>query len=148
MPERRVEVCENVDRDGGEVEGVGSGTGRQRTDRCGVLPRARSYASQFYSWRKRLRGTAAEKFLEVQLVKAQSRRVPSSRGAIEIRLAEGRSILVEPGFDADHLRAVEAGVFKLPKVTAGTQSLELRASETGNDPGRHRHVAIEALAAI
>ena len=62
--------------------------------------------SQFYTWRRRLRGSAAERFLEVQVVKAAGRPVPSNRGAIEVRLAEGRCVLVEPGFDPEHLRAV------------------------------------------
>ncbi len=66
--------------------------------------------SQFYTWRKRLRGTAAEQFLEVQVVKAPARPSPSNRGAIEIRLAEGRCVRVEPGFDPDHLRAVVAAL--------------------------------------
>ncbi len=63
--------------------------------------------SQFYTWRKRLRGTAAEQFLEVQVVKAPAQ---PKRGAIEIRLAEGRCVLVEAGFDPDHLRAVVAAL--------------------------------------
>jgi transposase-like protein len=64
--------------------------------------------SQFYSWRNRLRGSAAEQFLEVQVVKA--RPIPSNRGGIEVRLAEGRCVLVEPGFDPEHLRAVVAAL--------------------------------------
>lgn len=66
--------------------------------------------SQFYTWRKRLRGSAAEQFLEVQVVKAPARANPVKRGAIEVRLAEGRCVLVEPGFDPDHLRAVVAAL--------------------------------------
>jgi hypothetical protein len=66
--------------------------------------------SQFYTWRNRLQATAAEQFLEVQVVKAPARPIPSNQGAIEIRLAEGRRILVEPGFDAEHLRAVVAAL--------------------------------------
>ena len=66
--------------------------------------------SQFYTWRKRLRRSAAEQFLEVQIAKPAARPMPSKRGAIEIRLAEGRSVLVEPGFDPDHLRAVVAAL--------------------------------------
>ena len=62
--------------------------------------------SQFYTWRKRLRRSAAEQFLEVQVARPAARPIPSKRGAIEIRLAEGRCVLVEPGFDPDHLRAV------------------------------------------
>jgi transposase-like protein len=64
--------------------------------------------SQFYTWRNRLRGSAAEQFLEVQVVKA--RPIPSNRGGIEVRLAEGRCVLVEPGFDPEHLRAVVAAL--------------------------------------
>jgi hypothetical protein len=33
-----------------------------------------------------------------------------SRGAIEIHLAEGQCVLVEPGFDPNHLRAVVAAL--------------------------------------
>ena len=66
--------------------------------------------SQFYTWRKRLRRSAAEQFLEVQIAKPAARPTPSKRGAIEIRLAEGRCVLVEPGFDPDHLRAVVAAL--------------------------------------
>jgi Transposase len=62
--------------------------------------------SQFYTWRKRLRGSVAERFLEVQVAKRAERPTPSKRSGIEIRLAEGRCVLVEPGFDPDHLRAV------------------------------------------
>ena len=64
--------------------------------------------SQFYTWRNRLRGSAAEQFLEVQVVKA--RPIPSNRGGIEVRLAEGCCVLVEPGFDPEHLRAVVAAL--------------------------------------
>jgi hypothetical protein len=66
--------------------------------------------SMFYTWRKRLRGSAAERFLEVQVAKPAARPTPAKRGAIEIRLAEGLSVLVEPGFDRDHLRAVVAAL--------------------------------------
>ena len=66
--------------------------------------------SQFYTWRNRLRATAAEQFLEVQVVKAPARPLLANSRAIEIRLAEGRRILVEPGFDPDHLRAVVAAL--------------------------------------
>jgi hypothetical protein len=67
-------------------------------------------SSMFYTWRKRLRGSAAERFLEVQVAKPSTRPIPSKRGAIEIRLAEGCCVLVEPGFDPDHLRAVVAAL--------------------------------------
>jgi hypothetical protein len=66
--------------------------------------------SQFYTWRKRLRGPVAEQFLEVQVAKQALRPIPPKGDAIEIRLAEGRWISVEPGFDPDHLRAVVAAL--------------------------------------
>jgi transposase-like protein len=66
--------------------------------------------SQFYTWRKRLRGSAAQQFLEVQVARAAARPSPVNRGGIEIRLAEGRCVLVEPGFDPNHLRAVMAAL--------------------------------------
>lgn len=62
--------------------------------------------SQFYTWRKRLRGSVPERFLEVQVAKPAARPMPAKRGGVEIRLAEGHCVLVEPGFDPDHLRAV------------------------------------------
>lgn len=66
--------------------------------------------SMFYTWRKRLRGSVAERFLEVQIAKPAARPAPAKRDAIEIRLAEGRCVLVEPGFDPEHLRAVVAAL--------------------------------------
>ena len=66
--------------------------------------------SQFYTWRKRLRGSSAEHFLEVQVAKPAALPAPSKGAAVEIRLAEGRCVLVEPGFDPDHLRAVVAAL--------------------------------------
>jgi hypothetical protein len=66
--------------------------------------------STFYTWRKRLRGSAAERFLEVQMAKPAVRPMPAKRGGIEVRLAGGRCVLVEPGFDPDHLRAVVAAL--------------------------------------
>ena len=64
-------------------------------------------ASQFFVWKKRLSQAAAGRFVEVQVVgtgpAAQLTAVHSQ--AIEIRLG-GRSVFVERGFDADHLRAV------------------------------------------
>lgn len=36
--------------------------------------------------------------------------VPEKNRALEVRLARGRSVMVEAGFDAAHLRAVLAGL--------------------------------------
>ena len=63
-------------------------------------------ASQFYGWRKRLRQSSARQFLEIQVRRAPETPLVASSRAIEVRLAEGRRVLVEPGFDPEHLRAV------------------------------------------
>jgi hypothetical protein len=67
-------------------------------------------AWQFYEWKKRLRESEAAKFVEVQIASpAEPVRPAGGRSsAIEIRLKEGRSLVVEPGFDAGHLRALLA----------------------------------------
>jgi transposase-like protein len=58
----------------------------------------------FFVWKKRLQGSAAAKFLEVQVAGPG----PSTPGdsSVEIRLRNGRSLLVRPGFDAAHVRAL------------------------------------------
>ena len=66
--------------------------------------------SQFFAWKKRLRQAAPEQFVEVQVTRAPTRALKANAGAIEVRLAEGRRLLVEPSFDADHLRAVVAAL--------------------------------------
>ena len=60
----------------------------------------------FFVWKKRLRKSATAKFLEVQVTE----RVPSRLGdaGVEIRLQNGRSLIVRPGFDAEHVRALLA----------------------------------------
>jgi transposase-like protein len=64
--------------------------------------------SQFYDWKKRVREGEAAKFVEVKVKASSEQRTPAPERypAIEIRLSKGRSILVEPGFDASHLRAL------------------------------------------
>lgn len=66
--------------------------------------------SLFYDWKKRLREAEAEKFVEVRLKDpaAQPKPTPEHSPAIQIRLNKGRSLLVESGFDANHLRALLA----------------------------------------
>jgi hypothetical protein len=67
-------------------------------------------AWQFYEWKKRLRRGEAGKFVEVQIAGAGEGVQPAGARsrAIEIRLREGRSLVVEPGFDVSHLRALLA----------------------------------------
>jgi transposase-like protein len=64
--------------------------------------------SQFYDWKKRVREGEVAKFVEVKVKASSEQRTPAPERypAIEIRLSKGRSILVEPGFDASHLRAL------------------------------------------
>ena len=62
----------------------------------------------FFVWKKRLQQGPPTKFLEVQV----RERVPSasSDSSVEIRLQNGRSLMVRPGFDAEHVRALLAVV--------------------------------------
>ena len=62
--------------------------------------------SQFFAWKKRLRQTSAPSFVEVQIVEAMPQPSIAPGRAIEVALAGGRRVFVEPGFDPDHLRAV------------------------------------------
>ena len=66
--------------------------------------------SLFYDWKKRIREGEAAKFVEVKMKAPSEQRKPSPERypAIEIRLSTGRSLLVGPGFDASHLRALLA----------------------------------------
>src|SRR5260370_41487242 len=62
-------------------------------------------AWQFYEWKKRLRESEGAKFVEVKIASpAEPVRPGGGRsGASEIRLKEGGSLVVEPGFGAGHL---------------------------------------------
>jgi len=66
--------------------------------------------SLFYDWKRRLRAGEGAKFVEVKVKESSEQRTPApeSHPAIEIRLSDGRSLLVKPGFDACHLRALLA----------------------------------------
>jgi len=62
----------------------------------------------FFAWKKRLREDTAMEFLEVQVREP----VPSvaTDPRVEIRLQNGRSLVVGRGFDAEHVRALLAVV--------------------------------------
>jgi hypothetical protein len=60
------------------------------------------HASHFYWWKKRLREETTTKFLEVQVAEPAARVPDDSR--IEIRLQNGRSLMVGHAFDAEHVR--------------------------------------------
>jgi transposase-like protein len=65
--------------------------------------------SQLFAWKRRLREAEAAKFVEVEVTSAEAPQpAPAQRTAIEIRLHKGRSLMVEPGFDERHLRALLA----------------------------------------
>jgi len=69
--------------------------------------------SLFYYWKKGLKQAATARFVEVQVAKPalrprHSRSAPGS--TIEVRLGNGRSLMVAPEFDASHLRALLAVV--------------------------------------
>jgi hypothetical protein len=65
-------------------------------------------ASHFYWWKKRLRENTAARFVEVQVAEFPTDVVGDSR--IEVRLQNGRSLMVGRGFDAEHLRGLLAVV--------------------------------------
>lgn len=61
--------------------------------------------SQFFAWKKRLRNAEAQ-FVEVRPAAEPVQSSAAGKHAIEVRLAGGRSLVVAPGFDASHLRAL------------------------------------------
>jgi hypothetical protein len=68
-------------------------------------------SSQVFAWKKRLRVAEKAQFVEVQIKPAEALceiGIRQQAKAIEVRLCGGRGIAVEPGFDADHLRALLA----------------------------------------
>jgi transposase len=63
---------------------------------------------QFFAWKKRLKEAEALTFVEVKVKATEENRcvaLPSDK-AIEVRLKQGRSLMVGPGFDAQHLRSL------------------------------------------
>src|ERR1700677_3914646 len=70
--------------------------------------------SQLIYWKRRLRKAAKAPFVEVQLAqpgvepRVQARALGST--SIEVRLRNGRSLMVAASFDARHLRALLAVV--------------------------------------
>ena len=67
--------------------------------------------SQFYYWKKRVREAAMPQFVEVRVRKPLMSPRDSRVGlgaTIEVRLGNGRSLMVGPEFDASHLQALLA----------------------------------------
>ena len=67
---------------------------------------------QYFAWKKRLKQTAAGQFVAVEVRRGEEpgQRTGAYSPAIEVRLGGGRRVLVRPGFNADHLRAVLAAL--------------------------------------
>ena len=63
-------------------------------------------ASHFYWWKKRLRENTTARFVEVQVAESPANVPGESR--IEVRLQNGRSLMVGRGFDPEHVRALLA----------------------------------------
>ena len=62
----------------------------------------------FFVWKKRLEDDTPAKFLEVQVTEHGPSAPDDS--SVEIRLRNGRSLIVRPRFDAEHVRALLAVV--------------------------------------
>lgn len=68
-------------------------------------------SGQFFTWKKRLRESEAAEFVAVEVSPdTEAKRTASlaRHSGIEVCLDRGRSIVVEPGFDAQHLRTLLA----------------------------------------
>ena len=65
----------------------------------------------YYYWKKQLQEVARRQFVEVQVAKPDlsQRHAGAALGTtIEVRLSNGRSLMVAPEFNASHLRALLA----------------------------------------
>lgn len=78
-------------------------SGQTVTAFCRERGLGRSY---FFAWKKRLGEDTTTKFLEVQLRDAAPS--PPRDTRVEIRLPNGRSLVVGRGFDIEHVRALLA----------------------------------------
>jgi len=65
----------------------------------------------YYYWKKQLQEVAQRQFVEVQVAKpdlSQRHSGVAQGTTIEVRLSNGRSLMVAPEFNASHLRALLA----------------------------------------
>jgi hypothetical protein len=65
-------------------------------------------APHFYWWKKRLRENTTARFVEVQVAESPANLAGDSR--IEVRLQNGRSLMVGREFDPEHVRGLLAVV--------------------------------------
>jgi hypothetical protein len=64
---------------------------------------------QLYEWKKRLRATEVTPFIAVEVASTEAASAdPRKMSGIEMRHRRGWSVIVEPGFDASHLRRLLA----------------------------------------
>jgi len=62
----------------------------------------------YYYWKKQLQEVARRQFVEVQVAEPDVSQRHSGTTTIEVRLRNGRSLMVAPDFNASHLRALLA----------------------------------------
>ena len=85
---------------------------------------------QFYDWKKRVREGEAAKFVAVK-VAAVAKQAPAAAGrAIEVRLPRGRSLVIEPGFDAGHRMRRKIGKVDCLPVLVSERGQRLTPSST------------------
>ncbi len=65
-------------------------------------------AAHFFWWKKRLRASAAAKFVEVKLAAGGPAAGTVGDPRVEVVLRNGRSLRVGPGFDRELVRALAA----------------------------------------
>jgi len=65
-------------------------------------------APHFFWWKKRLRESTTTEFVEVQVAESAASAPGDSR--VEVRLRNGRSLMVGQGFDPEHVRTLLAVV--------------------------------------
>jgi hypothetical protein len=63
---------------------------------------------QFFFWKKKLSEAAEPTILQAMVTEQQAVSASVACVGIEVRLRGGYSLLIEPGFDAGHLRALLA----------------------------------------
>jgi len=64
---------------------------------------------QMYEWKRRLRATSESPFIAVEIASTEVASAATQKmSRVEIRHSRGWSVIVDPGFDASHLRRLLA----------------------------------------
>src|SRR5579885_635574 len=112
---RHSDAARTEQESAGEVAAAGFRAGAERAECGGVLPGAPLVRAALLLVEERLRETAPAKpagvgrFVEVNVAAEPEPSTPTD-ARVEIRLHNGRSLAVGPGFDAGHLQALLAVV--------------------------------------